>query len=132
MEVLKNLSEDYQLGMITNGSRETQNRKIDSLRIRGLFRSVKISGEEGVKKPEREIFLRCLSELETEPGKSIFIGDNPDDDVMAAKTVGLKAIWMRSAFFAQPGTCDEVVDQFREIPTAILRIAEQDSRDEAD
>ncbi len=92
VEVLKNLSEDYQLGMITNGSRETQNRKIDSLRIRGLFRSVKISGEEGVKKPEREIFLRCLSELETEPGKSIFIGDNPDDDVMAAKTVGVKIL----------------------------------------
>ena len=128
VEVLKNLSKDYRLGMITNGSAETQNRKIDSLEIRGLFRSIKISGEEGVKKPEREIFLRCLSELETKPEKSIFIGDNPDDDVMAAKFHGFRTIWMRSAFFAQPESCDEVVDRFSEIPTTIRLIAEQISR----
>ena len=129
VEVLKNLSKDYRLGMITNGSAETQNRKIDSLEIRGLFRSIKISGEEGVKKSDKEIFLRCLSELETEPSKSIFIGDNPDDDVMAAKIHGFRTIWMRSAFFTLPESCDEVVDRFSEIPTTIRQIAEQISRD---
>ncbi len=80
-----------------------------------------------MKKPDHEIFLRCLSDLDTKPSDGLFIGDNPIDDVMAAKSLGLKAIWMRNDYFDRPETCDGIVDEFAEIPSTIRQITEQNT-----
>ena len=61
IDVLKTLKTRYKLGLITNGRSRGQNAKIDNAGIRNLFSAIKISEEEGVKKPSPAIFERCVN-----------------------------------------------------------------------
>jgi HAD superfamily hydrolase (TIGR01509 family) len=57
------------------------------------------SGEVGARKPQPEIFLRALEQLEVEPVNAIFVGDSLETDVRGAAEVGLttvQALWFRA------------------------------------
>lgn len=122
-DVLKTLRHDYKLGLITNGRSKGQNAKIDSAGLRPYFLSIKISEEEGIKKPAPEIYQRCLAELELPAEACVFVGDNPQCDVMGAKQVGMKAIWVKNLNFEAPESCDGVIERMSELPYAIKRIS---------
>jgi putative hydrolase of the HAD superfamily len=84
------------VGVITNGSVWSQQMKLDSL---GLdFDVVLISEAEGLRKPDPAIFHRALSQLGVDPKHAVFVGDNPDADVMGARSAGLTPIWKRLAY----------------------------------
>ena len=85
---------DYPLGVITNGDGKQQRQKLHFTGIEGYFRSVVISGEVGVAKPQREIFDRSVQELGLEPDELLFIGDNPQADVRGALQAGWHAVWL--------------------------------------
>lgn len=119
LKALRILSETYRMAIITNGSSKTQNAKIDSSGIRPHFASIKISGEEGVKKPDPEIFHRCLKDLEAVATDSVFVGDHPDRDIRAAQNLGMRTIWIRNSHFAPPDFADATVDSVSEIPSIL-------------
>ena len=81
------------LGVITNGSAARQSKKLEFLRISSVFDTVLISGSEGVRKPESEIFHRALERCGVEQGEALFVGDHPEVDVAGAKRAGLVAVW---------------------------------------
>lgn len=113
--VLENLSERYQLGLITNGRRESQNAKIDHAGIRKFFGAIKISEEEGVKKPDPAIFERCPGQLNVAPERAVYVGDHPQNDVEAARRLGIRGIWLRNELYAEPKGSDGVVDNLTEL-----------------
>lgn len=113
--VLENLTERYQLGLITNGRRESQNAKIDHAGIRKFFGAIKISEEEGVKKPNPAIFERCLEQLNVAPERAVYVGDHPQNDVEAARRLGIRGVWLRSELYAEPKGSDGVVDNLTEL-----------------
>lgn len=84
----------YPLGVITNGDGEQQRQKLEWTSIAGRFASVVISGDVGVAKPQREIFDRSAEELGLPPNELLFIGDNPENDVLGAMQAGWHAIWL--------------------------------------
>ena len=45
-------------------------------------------------KPHPLPFQRVLAALELEPQEAVYVGDNPFDDVLGAKGVGMNAIWI--------------------------------------
>jgi putative hydrolase of the HAD superfamily len=49
----------------------------------------------GNAKPERSIFVRCLSDLDVAPSQALFIDDRPEN-VEAAKALGLRALHYRT------------------------------------
>ncbi|MBW2703383.1 MAG: HAD family phosphatase [Deltaproteobacteria bacterium] len=55
------------------------------------FEGVFVSGREGVKKPDREIFTRFMERYQVAPARCLFIDDN-SDNVEAAKAVGMQAL----------------------------------------
>jgi 2-haloacid dehalogenase len=55
------------------------------------FRDVVVSGDEGLLKPDPEIYRRCLARNRLDPARSIFIDDSPAN-VAAASALGIDAI----------------------------------------
>ncbi len=99
-KVLQHLSEmGYKIGIIANQSAGTAER----LEKWGLMKYISLvlsSAEEGVAKPEPEIFLRALSCAECEPHKAVMIGDRLDNDIYPAKKLGMKTVWIKQGIAA--------------------------------
>jgi putative hydrolase of the HAD superfamily len=67
----------------------------DVLALQGvdhLFAAVAISGKLGVAKPDPEIFLAALKEAGAEPEATVHVGDQPANDVAAARAVGITPV----------------------------------------
>ena len=61
----------------------------------GLTFPVVLSSEMiGAYKPHPLPFLRVLKALEVEPQEAVYVGDNPFDDVLGARGVGMNAVWI--------------------------------------
>ncbi|MBP3891238.1 MAG: HAD family hydrolase [Solobacterium sp.] len=93
IEILKRLKEKYLLGIVTNGSSFSQNKKIDYLGLRELFDTVIVSEDFGIRKPDPSIFLEAAKNLELEPNEVAFIGDTFATDVVGAIQAGMLPIW---------------------------------------
>lgn len=119
---LEKLSVDYTLAIVTNGKSSSQNAKIESAGIRDFFSTIKISEEEGLKKPNEDIYKRCLSDLSLSPADCLFVGDNPSFDVITPKKLGMKAVWVRSIHYGEPNEADAVVDSMVELPNILKKM----------
>lgn len=81
------------LGVITNGGSAMQRRKLAALGIDHAFDAILVSEEEGVRKPDAEIFRRALARLEVAAREAMFVGDHPVADVEGSHRAGLLAVW---------------------------------------
>ncbi|MNT25014.1 Pyrimidine 5'-nucleotidase YjjG [compost metagenome] len=100
--------------MITNGFGEFQLANVRALRIGEYFDFIMVSELEGVKKPDPEIFHRALRKLGIDASEAIYVGDHPENDVMASRNVGMKGIWKMDRFynaeFERDGTIQELLE----------------------
>lgn len=60
--------------------------------LAGAFDAMMLSCEQGVAKPEPEIFRRCLAELGTAPEETLYVGDGGSMELEAALRCGMKAV----------------------------------------
>jgi len=90
------------LGVISNGSTDSQNTKLDVMGIRDLFSVVLISEEVGIRTTDPRIFQMGLEKLAVKPSEAIFVGDNPVLDVARAMAVGIRAIWLNCGGMEPP------------------------------
>lgn len=81
------------LGVITNGPSVMQRRKLAALGIDQVFDAILVSEEEGVRKPDAEIFRRALVRCGVAAHEALFVGDHPVADVEGAHHAGLRAVW---------------------------------------
>jgi HAD superfamily hydrolase (TIGR01549 family) len=56
------------------------------------FDAIVYSAEDGVHKPDEGIFRRALGMLSVMPEETIFIGDNPEWDIVPTRAMGMTAI----------------------------------------
>ena len=57
---------------------------------------IAVSEEMGVSKPNKELFEIALSFANSQPNDSIMVGDRLDNDIIPAKSIGMKTIWIRT------------------------------------
>jgi putative hydrolase of the HAD superfamily len=57
-----------------------------------FFDTVIFSAQDGIHKPDPQIFLRALSAIHARPEESLFIGNDPVHDIAGAKDVGMRTI----------------------------------------
>ncbi|WP_430788985.1 HAD family hydrolase [Virgibacillus flavescens] len=125
INMLKSLKQNsFSLGIITNGRSQFQLDNITALGIEKYFDTILISESEGIKKPDPKIFEKALSRLNVHPHESIFIGDHPEKDIMAARTIGMKTIWKKNNQWndAEP---DYNIESLTDIPSIIEKGANQ-------
>lgn len=105
-EILKALSQKYKLGIIANQSAGTQER-IDNWEIGKYFDAVVASAEAGVSKPDLKIFEIALKQADCSPKNAVMIGDRLDNDIVPAKKLGMKTVWVRQGFAKYKSITDE-------------------------
>lgn len=96
-ECLKILSEQYNIGVIANQSLGTEKR----LKEFGILQYIDLviaSAEEGVAKPDKRIFEIALNRAGCKPQHAVMIGDRIDNDIIPAKELGMKTIWIKQGF----------------------------------
>lgn len=108
-EVLKCLFErGYKLGIIANQSLGSEKR-LEGWGILKYFSAVIASAEEGVAKPDKEIFLRALSRADCNPENAVMVGDRLDNDIVPANKIGMKTVWIKQGLggYSTPQSMDE-------------------------
>lgn len=94
IRTLKLLSEKYKIGIIANQPLGTQER-LNKMEIDKYISLVISSAEENVSKPNLRIFKLALDRAGCSPNNAIMVGDRLDNDIVPAKTVGMKTIWIK-------------------------------------
>lgn len=98
--VLKTLRQrGYKLAVIANQAEGTVER-LKKWNLYDYFDFVLASFEEGVSKPDKEIFLRALKCADEEAEDCVMIGDRIDNDVKPAKELGLKTVLVKHGVVA--------------------------------
>lgn len=95
--ILEALSKNYRLGVIANQSLGTKER-LDNWNIGKYFDVVVASAEAGCSKPDLKIFNLALEQAGCKPNESVMIGDRLDNDIIPAKQLGMKTVWVRQGF----------------------------------
>jgi putative hydrolase of the HAD superfamily len=113
-------SAEVRLGLITNGRRSVQGRKVDGLGIRRFLDVVLISESIGVRKPDPRIFAEALAQLGISPASAAYVGDNPEVDVVGSRRSGLLAVWKRDRYWAEPRDVDWIIDDLGELVPLVL------------
>lgn len=116
-EMLNKFKEQgYLLGIISNGRGEFQMSAISGLGIRDYFNVILISETEGIRKPQPEIFHRAIDKLGVSAQDSIFVGDNPEADIVGAKNANMRTIWKHNFHWLEPELADAIINELIEIP----------------
>ena len=96
-DCLKGLSRNYEIGIIANQPLGTSER-LENLGVRKYIDLIIASAEEGVSKPDRRIFEIALERSRCRPENAVMIGDRIDNDIVPAKQLGMKTIWIKQGF----------------------------------
>lgn len=81
----------FRLGLLTNGNEEQQLRKLEATNLSESFDVVCVSEAMGTHKPDTEAFASFARSLEVEPHRCLYIGDNPEQDIVGALRAGMRA-----------------------------------------
>lgn len=84
----------YKLGIITDGYKETQLRKIEVLKCRKLFDEIIITDELGREfwKPHEKSYKIMAEKLNVGLDEMIYVGDNVEKDFITANRLGLTTV----------------------------------------
>ncbi len=66
------------------------------------FDAVYLSYEQGVQKPDEEIFVRCMDELNVSADECIYVGDGGSFELETASRLGMKAL--QAVWYLKDGT----------------------------
>ena len=92
LELLK--ERGYKLGIIANQSAGTAQR-LENWGLLKYFDIVAASAELGIAKPDRLIFEKAIEFAGCQPQNTVMVGDRLDNDIIPAKALGMKTVWIR-------------------------------------
>lgn len=123
LEMLEELQKTgFILAIITNGPGQLQMDSIRALGIETYFKVIRISGIEGVAKPDPRLFENALSALGMKAHEAVYVGDHPENDITAARAVGMKAVWVKNPYGHAPNA-DFTISRLQELPALIIEDA---------
>lgn len=126
--VLEQLAGEYTLALAGNAPASIVD-VLDALGVLRWFQHTEVSGSLGIKKPDERFFRTILDRAGFAPSEAIMIGDRLDNDIIPAKGLGLRTVWMRQGRYAAlkprvPGELpDETIPDLYSLPSAIDSIA---------
>ena len=97
--VIKALSQKYELGIIANqldGLKE----RLEAFDLLQYFKYIISSWDVKIMKPDIRIFEYALDKANCTPQETCMIGDRLDNDILPAKALGIKTVWIKQGFGA--------------------------------
>ena len=101
-DVLAALRErDYRMGLISNTiwPAELHLEDLAEFGILPYLDHTIFSGDFGMWKPSPQVFQHMMEILDVRPEETVFVGDNPREDILGAQGVGIRAVWLRNHEF---------------------------------
>lgn len=92
--ILRDLSREYKLGIVTNGAQDAQQQKIDAVDLDRWIDTTVIAGREVPPKPAPEPFERAIQSLGTTATATVHVGDSLNTDIAGATAVGIDSVWV--------------------------------------
>ncbi|KPA19581.1 HAD-superfamily hydrolase, subfamily IA, variant 3 domain protein [Candidatus Magnetomorum sp. HK-1] len=106
-DLIKKLKKKYQIGLLSNHSREWVNYCENKYNYHYLFDVILYSFEVGLRKPQVEIFKLLLDKFSAKVDECIFIDDNKDN-ILSAQKMGFQ-----SFLFKTPGKLAKDLSMFK-------------------
>lgn len=97
--IIKALSQKYELGIIANqldGLKE----RLEAFDLLQYFKYIISSWDVKIMKPDIRIFEYALDKANCTPQEACMIGDRLDNDILPAKALGIKTVWIKQGFGA--------------------------------
>ncbi|MCK5613586.1 HAD-IA family hydrolase, partial [Candidatus Pacearchaeota archaeon] len=110
--ILSSIKDKYKTGIITNGTPQTQRKKIICLGLEDVFDVFVYTAEFDAPKPSPTCFILAADALNVDTTDSIYIGDNPLIDFQGAKKAGMYTIRLRRGEFQEISPQDyKIIDK---------------------
>jgi putative hydrolase of the HAD superfamily len=94
-ELLDKLQGRFRLGLLSNFTHAPAAQGlVEYLGLAPYFDTILISGDIGYRKPNALVFELLVEKLELEKSAIIYIGDDPEADILGAKGAGIRPFWM--------------------------------------
>jgi putative hydrolase of the HAD superfamily len=94
-DVLTELRQSYKLLLLTNGSPDLQQEKLDGVpELAPYFDAIVISGHFGEGKPSPRLFAFAMDKLGITADEGIMVGDKLTTDIQGANGVGMTSVWI--------------------------------------
>ena len=109
----------YKVGLITNTFSDERDMILASP-LFPLFDAAMISYEQGISKPDPEIYRRAMQALNVTPQECLYVGDGGSHELQAARSLGMQAIqctWFRDRAY-EPHIPSPIYEDF---PHAVTR-----------
>ncbi len=84
----------YNLGIIANQV-EGAAQRLEAFGLLRYFDVLATSAELGVAKPDKLIFEKAFELAKCQPQNSVMVGDRLDNDIIPAKALGMRTVWIR-------------------------------------
>lgn len=65
--------------------------------------------------------MRALKQLDVSPNQSVYVGDHPENDVIAAQNAGIQGIWKKDIQWVN-FTTDLILDDLGQLPLIISNL----------
>jgi putative hydrolase of the HAD superfamily len=119
--LLGTLRQSYPLGLLSNFTHGPAARAIiERLGLASFFQVLLISGELGFRKPHPSVFCTLSEQLDIEPGKILFVGDDPDADVSGAREAGLMPVWTTCVRDQNLPSAESILPKETELPDSTV------------
>lgn len=96
VDYLRELKSEYQIALLSNAGDDLRQALEEQWRISDLFDLIVISAEEGLAKPNPEIYRLILERLGVEPREAVFV-DDFIENVNSASAIGMYAIHFKGS-----------------------------------
>lgn len=83
----------FKTAIISNGHTKVQSAKIEITKLKNAVDLVVISEDVDLRKPDPRIFQLAAERLGVTPARCIFVGDNPEVDVLGAEASGMTGVF---------------------------------------
>jgi 2-haloalkanoic acid dehalogenase type II len=116
-EVLAELGVTYRLALVTNG-----NTRPERLGLERLLPVSVVAADQGVRKPDPAIYRLAADRLGVPINSCLHVGDDPWEDVVAAREAGMSAVWMLRTGAEWPeafGATPPIIRSLSELPALI-------------
>jgi len=93
-------------------------RVVDDFGLSSYFETIVDSGNVGISKPDKEIFMLAVKQLNLRPECCTVVGDSYHKDIMPAKAIGCRTIWLKQKGWADEsvsGDADVIISSLTEL-----------------
>jgi HAD superfamily hydrolase (TIGR01549 family) len=109
-ELLARVRQRARIVVVSNNVVEEQRGKLRHCALDRFVDALVVSEEEGISKPDPEIFRRALARVDCPPAEAVMLGDSWAADIAGARAAGIRAIWVNPRGAPRPEPADDVVE----------------------